>query len=96
MVKRTLILAVVFAAWSTTVLSVATGTTPIPFWHKEARKYRCAGTDSFVICHSVKANGATPYRVTIDGNVLWVSYGGKLIFDCAVRGGPELCRRYPS
>lgn len=71
--------------------------TPIgPFWHIEKKTYRCAGTKTYVICHSSpRLNDEAPYRAMLDGRHLWVSFGGKLIYECWVRSAPGRCRMYP-
>jgi len=71
-------------------------TPPGPIWHIERKLYRCAGDRTYVICHSSpKLNDEAPYRVLIDGRHLWVSFGGKLIYECRVRSAPDRCRTIP-
>ena len=71
--------------------------TPIgTLWHIEKKTYRCAGDRTYVICHSSpRLNDEAPYRVMLDGRNLWVSFGGKLIYQCWVRRSPIECREIP-
>lgn len=75
---------------------VGTATAQSMFWNETKRNYRCAGAQAYVICHSVpKRQGLGAYRVMIDGQHLWVSYGGTLIYECWVRRQPVECRPIP-
>ena len=78
------------------ITSASAYTPPGPLWHIERQTYRCAGDASSVFCHSSpKVNDERRYRVYIDGKRLWVSFKGKLIYECRVRSGPRLCRKLP-
>jgi len=90
-VKAIALLVVVVALVSAAAGSAATG-----FWFHNTSHYRCGGDRLFVICHSLShKKGVNAYRVMIDGENFWVSYGGKLIYQCWTRRLPFECRTVP-
>lgn len=80
------------------VVTVAKGATPpLDFWKHNTKTYRCAGVKDFVVCHSTlkEGQGNNVYRMSIDKNVLWVAYAGRLRFTCDLRQLPTECKDVP-